>query len=88
MDVLISLLTDPKILGLLTLPIICMIVEAYVIWKLFKLYSDLQEKRLEEVTKMNQEYINLSNEINKTLDLVVKLSGKRNGNGDSNGQQK
>jgi hypothetical protein len=82
MDILLQLLTDPKVLGILTLPVVCMVVEAYVIWKLFKLYSDLQEKRHTEVTKINDDYINLSNEVNKTLDLVVRLVGnKRNGNG-------
>lgn len=80
MDFLISLLTDPKILGILTLPVICMIVEAYVIWRLFGLYTKLQEQRLTEWKEMVENYNHLAKDVNNTLDLLIKLSGK-NGNG-------
>lgn len=82
MDFLIQLLTDPKILGILTLPVICMMVEAYVIWKLFSLYSKLQEQRLQEWKSMVENYNSLAKDVNNTLDLLIKLSGKNsNGNG-------
>lgn len=79
MDILINFLTDPKIISLLTVPIIAMVAEAYVIVKLFKKYTELQEDRFKEAIEMNKEYIHLSNEINKTLDLVVKLNSRSNG---------
>lgn len=79
MELLINFLTDPKIISLLTVPIVAMIAEAYVIVKLFKKYTELQEDRFKEAIEMNKEYIHLSNEINKTLDLVVKLNSRSNG---------
>lgn len=80
MDFLIQLLTDPKILGVLTLPVICMGVLSYVVWKLFSLYTKLQEQRLEEWKSMVNDYNKLCSDVNNTLDLLIKLSGK-NGNG-------
>ena len=80
MDFLLSLLTDPKILGVLTLPVICMGIEAYCIWKLFSLYNKLQESRLNEWQSMVKDYNTLAKDVNSTLDLLIKLSGK-NGNG-------
>lgn len=81
MDFLISLLTDPKILGVLTLPVVCMGIEAYAIWKLFSLYTKLQEARLAEWQSMVNDYNKLCSDVNSTLDLLIKLSGKNNGNG-------
>lgn len=81
MDFLISLLTDPKILGILTLPVICMIVEAYVIWRLFGLYTKLQEQRLTEWKEMVENYNHLAKDVNQTLDILLKTMGKNNGTG-------
>jgi hypothetical protein len=80
MDFLLNLLTDPKVLGVLTLPVMCMIVEAYAIYKLFSMYTKLQEQRLAEWQGMVTNYNNLTKDINNTLDLLIKLGGK-NGNG-------
>ena len=80
METLLNLLTDPKILGMLTVPIICMGVEGFVIYKLFKLYNALQESRLTEWKNMVDDYNHLTKDINNTLDLLIKLSGK-SGNG-------
>lgn len=79
METLIDFFTNPKILSLLTVPIVAMIAEAYVIVKLFNKLTKLQEERFKEAIEMNKEYIHLSNEINKTLDLVVKLNSRSNG---------
>jgi hypothetical protein len=40
----------------------------------------LQELRIKETKEMNAEYVQLSQDINKTLDAVLKVVG-RNGNG-------
>ena len=77
METLINFITDPKIISLLTVPIVAMVVESYAIYKLFQKYSDLQEKRIAEWKQMNTEYIQLSTEINRTLDTVLKLIGKK-----------
>jgi hypothetical protein len=81
MDVLLNILTDPKVLSLLSLPVFCMIVEGYCIWKLFSLYSKLQESRLSEWKGMVEDYNKLCSDVNNTLDLLIKLSGKNNGTG-------
>jgi hypothetical protein len=81
MDFLLNLLTDPKILGILTLPVVCMAVEGFVIYKLFSLYSKLQESRLNEWQSMVKDYNKLCSDVNNTLDLLIKLSGKNNGTG-------
>ena len=84
MDVLLSILTDPKVLSLLSLPIICMIVEGFVIYKLYKFINELQEKRIGEWQQMQKEYTDLAQNINNTLDVLLKVIGnKRNGNGGS-----
>ena len=80
------MLLDPKFISIVGPLGVIAVVEGYAIYKLFKIYNDLQEKRIDEWKKMNEEYQSLSTEITKTLDLVVKLSGKRNGNGDCNGK--
>jgi len=83
---LLTMLLDPKFISIVGPLGVIAVVEGYAIYKLFKIYNDLQEKRIDEWKKMNEEYQSLSTEITKTLDLVVKLSGKRNGNGDCNGK--
>lgn len=82
MEAIINLLTDPKLLSILSLPMVCIGVEAYAIWKLFKLYNDLQESRLGEAKKMNEEYAQLCKDVNKTLDTLLQVIGRNNnGNG-------
>lgn len=81
MDFFLNLLTDPKILGILTLPVVCMAVEGFAIYKLFSLYSKLQESRLNEWKGMVEDYNKLCSDVNNTLDLLIKLSGKNNGTG-------
>lgn len=85
METLLSLLTDPKILALLSPFGIFAVVEGIVIYKLYQKVDELQEKRLEDAVQMNKDWIQLSQDVTKTLDLVVKIAGnKRNGNGGSN----
>jgi hypothetical protein len=85
MEFIISLLSDPRILSLLSLPVLCMLVLSYALYKMFLKYDALQEQRLTEWKKMNEDYIQLAEGINKTLDLLIKLSGK-NGNGNGGGK--
>ena len=80
MDFIVNLLTDPKVLSLLSLPTICMIGLAYALYLLFQKYDKLQEQRLNEAKEMVEHYNALAQDVNKTLDLLIKVSGK-NGNG-------
>ena len=81
MEFLISLLTDPKVLSLLSLPTICMLVLAYALYKMFQKYDALQELRIKETKEMNHEYVQLSQDLNKTLDGVLKVVASKNSNG-------
>ena len=85
---LFTMLLDPKFLSIVGPLGVIAVVEGYAIYKLFKLYNDLQESRLTETKKMNEEYVQLTNDINKTLDTLLKVVGnKRNGNGGSTSGQ-
>ena len=53
----------------------------YGLYKLFKKYDDVQEKRIQETKAMQQEYFELSKEIDRTLDLLVNIVTKGKGNG-------
>lgn len=82
MDFLISLLTDPKLLSVLTFPIVVAGALSFALYKLFQKYDALQEQRLQEWKGMVDDYNHLAKDINNTLDLLIKLNGK-NGNGGS-----
>jgi hypothetical protein len=83
MEFLISLLSDPKILSILSLPTICILILAFALYKLFQKYDSLQEQRLNEWKSMVDDYNNLTKDINNTLDLLIKISGKNGNNGGS-----
>jgi len=69
-------------LSMLSLPTICIIALSYALYKLFQKYDRLQEQRLNEWKGMVDDYNSLAKDINNTLDLLIKLSGK-NGTGGS-----
>lgn len=53
---------------------------AFICWglyKVFRMYADVQEKRIEEAKAMLKEYNNLSSEITSTLDTLLKVLGKK-----------
>ena len=78
MDLLLDLLNNIKIIGPLGV-VAC--VEAYAIYNLFSRLEESQEKRLQDWQTMNKDYQDLSNEINKTLDAILKMFGRKNGSG-------
>lgn len=78
MDFLLDLLNNIKIIGPLG---IVAAVEAYVIYNLFNRLEDLQDKRLNDWQAMNKDYQDLSTEINRTLDAILKMFGRKNGDG-------
>jgi hypothetical protein len=81
MDFLISLFTDPKVLSVLTFPIVVAGALAFALWKLFQKYDGLQEQRLNEWQNMVNDYNTLVTDINNTLDTVLKVINKNNGSG-------
>lgn len=78
MDLLIDLLNNIKIIGPLGI-VAC--VEAYAIYVLFNKLEEAQEQRLNDWKQMRDEYTKLSEGINSTLDTVLKIIGRKNGNG-------
>lgn len=68
-------------LSVLSLPTICIAALSVALYKLFQKYDRLQEQRLHEWKGMVDDYNHLTKDVNATLDLLIKLSGKNNGNG-------
>lgn len=78
----LSTLLNPKILGVLTPAGVIIVTLAMLLFKLVKKYDAVQEKRLLEWKQMKDEYMKLSIDINKTLDLLIQtITSRRNGNG-------
>jgi hypothetical protein len=77
-DTIIELLSSVKIIGPIGL---VALIEAWAIYRLFNLYKESLEKRLNDWQAMNKDYQDLSTHINSTLDTVLKVIGKKNGNG-------
>jgi hypothetical protein len=69
-------------LSVLTFPTVAIMVLSFALYKLFQKYDRLQEQRLHEWKSMVEDYNHLAKDINNTLDLLIKLSGK-NSNGGS-----
>jgi len=67
-------------LSMLSLPTIAIAALSYALYKLFQKYDRLQEQRLHEWKSMVDDYNHLAKDINNTLDLLIKLSGNKNGN--------
>jgi hypothetical protein len=85
-DTIVELLSSIKVIG----PIgVIALIEAWALYSLFNRLEDLQEKRLQDWKDMKEEYTKLSENINSTLDTVLKIIGRRNGDkngGNCNGQ--
>ena len=77
MDFLLDILNNIKIIGPLGV-VAC--VEAYAIYVLLNKLEEQQEKRLQDWQSMKDEYTQLSSDINKTLDAILKMFGRKGGN--------
>ena len=78
METILELLSNIKVIG----PIgIIALIEMWAIYSLFNRLQELQDKRLEDYERMKNEYTQLSQDINRTLDTVLKIIGRKNGNG-------
>jgi hypothetical protein len=73
---LLKLLLEPKVLSVIGPLGLIAIVEGVALYKMFKVVLDLQEKRLNEWKTIKDEYVQLSNDLNKTLDSVLRVIGK------------
>jgi len=77
-DTLIELLSSVKVIGPLG---VVAVIEAWALYSLFNRLEEAQNKRLEDWQAMKDEYTQLSSDINKTLDVLIKTLGRKNGNG-------
>ncbi len=80
MEFLLNLLTDPKVLSVLSLPTACLFALSFALYKLFQKYDALQEQRLNEWKGMVDDYNHLAKDINQTLDTLLKVIGNNKGN--------
>lgn len=62
------------------------VTEAVVIWYLFKLLRkkdsqllEMSEKRVKDVTESKEDYEELSKNLDKSIDLLIKVFRRRNG---------
>lgn len=82
MELLSDLLLNPRLWSIITPAGLVTAVLGYALYRMFVRYDKLQEQRLSEWKNMVDDYNHLAKDINNTLDLLIKLSGK-NGNGGS-----
>jgi hypothetical protein len=79
METLIELLTNAKVLSILTPTGLVAGILGYIIYKLFQKYDALQELRMADIKKFNEEYQQLTKDINQTLDALLRIVGSKNG---------
>jgi hypothetical protein len=77
MNGILELLLDPFVLKVFGPFGILLLVTSIALYKVFKLYTEAQEKRITEAQSMQKEYQELASDINKTLDLIVSLIANR-----------
>jgi uncharacterized protein YdbL (DUF1318 family) len=81
MELLADLLTNPHLWSIITPAGLVMAILGYALYRLFQKYDRLQEQRVTDIKKFNEEYQQLAKDVNATLDLLIKLTGSKNGNG-------
>jgi uncharacterized membrane-anchored protein YhcB (DUF1043 family) len=79
MELLADLLTNPHLWSIITPAGVVMAILGYVIFRLFQKYDKLQELRIADIKKFNEEYQQLTKDINQTLDTLLRIVGNRNG---------
>lgn len=79
MDTILELLSNAKVLSILTPTGLVACALGYVIYRLFQKYDALQELRVADIKKFNEEYQQLTKDINQTLDTLLRIVGSRNG---------
>jgi hypothetical protein len=77
---ILELLLNPKVLSILGPVGLWAILASFALYKLGKRYDDIQETRIKETKEMQKEYYELANDIEKTLNTLLAVIGKRNGN--------
>lgn len=73
MDIITSILGNPKLWSILTPAGVVTIVLGFALYKLFDKYDKLQEQRLAEWKSMVEDYNNLAKDVNKTLDTLLRV---------------
>lgn len=74
---LISTLLSPKVLFVYG-PLWCIaVVEGLALWYIWKRHEELHAQRLQDITKMKDEYVSLVHQVEKTLDVLISVLSKR-----------
>lgn len=78
-----SVLLDPRVLGVFGPVGVVLIAVAVTFYRLYIHERDkneeLTEKRVQESQAMQKEYYELAADVDKTLDLLTNMIGKKNG---------
>jgi len=80
---LIELLFNPKVLSILGPLGLWAILASFALYKVCRRYDDIQETRIKETKEMQKEYFELAHDIEKMLNTLLAVVGKRNGNSGS-----
>lgn len=56
---------------------IVLLLLSFALYKMFKMYVEVQEKRIQEAKEIQKEYELLANDINKTMDTLIALLSKK-----------
>ncbi len=88
MEIITALLASPKILAVLGVTGTVLLGIAFIFYRLFikflGKYEDVQEIRIKEAQENTKDYFELSNELQKTMDILIRtVSRKNGGNGGS-----
>jgi len=81
MELLADLITNPRLWSIITPAGLVTAILGYALYKMFVKYDRLQNLRIEDIKKFNDEYQTLTKDVNQTLDTLLKVIGNRNGNG-------
>jgi hypothetical protein len=78
---LVNIFLDPKVLSILGPVGLWAFLASIALYKISKRYDEIQEKRITENKEMQKEYLELAKDIERTLDVLIRTVGKKNGGG-------
>jgi cbb3-type cytochrome oxidase subunit 3 len=79
----LSVIMTPQFIGILGPFGVLFLAVCWVLYKFAKRYDAIQEKRIAEAQAMQKEYLQLTDDINKTLNMLMRAVKKQK---KSNGQ--
>lgn len=78
MDLLAKLLTPQLLVVYGPMAVMCIVLASALVY-IWKRHEELHTQRLLDMTKMKDEYMGLVHQVEKTLDILIEVIGKRGG---------